>query len=76
MFVTMFFLLLLEDERDTAIVNQDACKACTEKKIGCKVYRSFRLDKKDFKELRKLDAKGYKVKCEENCSDFELIKEF
>lgn len=72
----MFFLLLIANDNDVAIVNQDACFKCTREKLGTEIIRAFRIDKTEFKELRSNDVKGYNVKCSDDCIDYELIKEF
>lgn len=72
----MWFMLLLQNDTDVAIVNQDACLRCAKEKLGTEILRAFRIDKKDFKELRSNGTKGYNIKCTDDCTEFELIKEF
>lgn len=70
-----FLLLLLDTPQDFALVKPDSCKRCTEMKLGAKILRSFRISKQEFKECRRDDVKGFNVKCEETCTQFELIQD-
>jgi hypothetical protein len=72
----MFFMLLLQNDTDVAIVNQDACMNCTREKLGTEILRAFRIDKTEFKELKANGAKGYNVKCSDDCNNYKLIDEF
>lgn len=71
-----FYLLLLQNEADTAIVTQDSCMSCCRDKLGTDILRSFRISKHDFKELKNNSVKAYNVKCRDDCEEFVLLKEF
>ena len=71
-----FYMLLLANEIDVAMVKQDSCKHCTENKLGTKILRCFRISKQDFKELKKNGCRGFNVTCTEDCTELELMKAF
>jgi len=69
------FLLLIQHDNDFAIVNDDACVNCTCVKLNTSILRAFKIDKTTFKELRSKNVKGYNVKCMDDCTKYDFIKE-